>query len=57
MGGAKMKTKAPVNTEKNIAINNHVFAFLFATFVGCLFASFGSMIEEIIFIVGGIVLF
>jgi len=51
-----MKTKTPVNTEKNIAINNHVFAFLFAAFVGCLFASFGSMIEEIIFIVGGTVI-
>ena len=51
-----MKTKTPVSTEKEAAFNNHIFAFSFATFVGCLFASFGSMIEEIIFIVGGIVI-
>lgn len=52
-----MKTKTSVDTEKHIAVNNHIFAYLFAVFVGFLFSSFGMMIEEIVFIVGGIVIF
>lgn len=51
-----MKTKVPVSTEKHIAINNHIFAYFFAVFVGFLFSSFGFEIEEIVFIVGGIVI-
>ena len=51
-----MKTKAPVKTEKYIALNYHTFAYLFAVFVGLLFSSFGFEIEEIIFVVGGIVI-
>lgn len=51
-----MKTKAPVKTEKYIAFNYHIFAFLFAVFVGFLFSCFGFEIEEPIFIVGGIVI-
>lgn len=51
-----MKTKAPVSTEKYIAFNNHILAFLFAVFVGILFSCFGFEIDEPIFIVGGIVI-
>ena len=51
-----MKTKAPAKTEKYIAFNYHVFAYLVAIFVGFLFSSFGVEIEEAIFVVGGIVI-
>ena len=51
-----MKTKSPAKAEKYIALNYHTFAFLFAVFVGFLFACFGFEIEEPIFIVGGIVI-
>ncbi len=51
-----MKTKAPAKTEKYFALNYHMFAFSFAVFVGFLFSCFGFEIEEMIFVVGGIVI-
>ncbi len=51
-----MKTKAPEKTEKQIALNNHIFAYSFAVFVGFLGASFGLETEEPFFIVFGILI-
>ena len=51
-----MKTKAPVSTEKYIALNNHVLPnSLFVSF-GFLLVSFGLWAEETVFCVFGVIL-
>ncbi len=49
-----MKTKLPVSTEKQTALNNHIFAHSFGVFFGFSVASFGLMVDEKIFTVSGI---
>ncbi len=51
-----MKTKAPVDAEKQIALSNHIFAHSFAVLFGFLGASFGLAIDEIIFAVFGVLI-
>lgn len=51
-----MKTKAPVNTEKEVAFNNHIPSNLFFVAFGFLLVAFGLWIDEIIFIVMGVTL-
>ncbi len=51
-----MKTKAPVNTEKEIAFNKHILPNSFCAFFGFVVASFGVWADEIGFIILGVLL-
>lgn len=51
-----MKTKTYVSTEKHIALNNHILPHAFSILFGFLLISFGSWIDEIIFVIFGIML-
>lgn len=51
-----MKTKAPVNTEKEIAFDNHILPNSLCAFCGFVVASFGSWVDEVGFLVLGILL-
>ncbi len=51
-----MKTKTPVSTEKYIAFNTHILPHTLLVLFGFLLVSFGLWIDEIAFIIIGIVL-
>lgn len=51
-----MKTKALVDTEKEIALNNHILLYLSGAFFGFVLASFGSWADENIFTVFGVLI-
>ncbi len=49
-----MKTKTPVSKEKEIAFNNHIFAYSFSVVIGFWVFSFGLWAEETFFTVTGV---
>ena len=49
-----MKTKAPVDTDKYIAFNNHIPAYFLSFVIGFFVAGFGLWAEETFFTVAGV---
>ena len=52
-----MKTKLPVNTEKQLALNNHILPNSLFIVFGFLLTSFGMWSQETVFVVFGALLF